>query len=529
MNSVGQKVNFVCKAFFVLMTVGFVRTSWAQSKTTCAAPVKAVNTSSPRTVVGNGTAASCTQTALATALSRGGIIRFNCGNQATILLNKQLNLPIHINTVIDGQGKITLDGQGRTRILSFNSPNFRTTRTVVTIQNMKFQNGFAAGTALPSAPAPCSRGTDVDGGGGAIYVRDGILRVINSQFTSNKGAALGPDVAGGAIYTIGSLETTIVASTFTGNSASNGGAVGALFGNPSIYNSLFDNNSALGNGANNYSETCPSRSTGNGGNAGAFYIDGSESTHIRICGTRFRNNKAGARAFGGAIFRAINSNSEGVNIDRSLFAGNRAPSGGAIYANNLTLLINASTLRGNVATAGHGGGVFLTNGALTFINSTFYNNQSTGGLGGGVAAINTVGSFLNLTFAQNKANSGPGYFGAALHADRPLEIRNTLYVQNISSDCYNPMSCSWGHNTGQANMQWPRQRNACAEQDNLCGSGTSFRNPLISSALAQNGGPTPTLLPSVSSPARQKGIQCPPTDQRGIARSRASCTLGAVE
>ena len=38
--------------------------------------------------VGSGTAASCTETALANALAKGGVIRFNCGGAATITLRR---------------------------------------------------------------------------------------------------------------------------------------------------------------------------------------------------------------------------------------------------------------------------------------------------------------------------------------------------------------------------------------------------------------------------------------------------------
>ncbi len=130
----------------------------------------------PTTVtVGSGTAASCTETALANALAKGGVIRFNCGGAATITLTSQKTLRTNVNTTLDGQGKITLDGRGTTRLLYYSSPNFQATKTVVTIQNLTLQNGAASGTPIPVAPAPCSQGTKNDGGGAAIYIRDGTV------------------------------------------------------------------------------------------------------------------------------------------------------------------------------------------------------------------------------------------------------------------------------------------------------------------------------------------------------------------
>ena len=78
-------------------------------------------------------------------------------------------------------------------------------------------------------------------------MRDGNLTVIDSIFTNNQAAPLGPDTGGGAIYIQGSKHgALIVGSTFTNNTASNAGAVGGLFAELDIYNSLFTGNTATG-------------------------------------------------------------------------------------------------------------------------------------------------------------------------------------------------------------------------------------------------------------------------------------------
>src|SRR5579872_2136360 len=46
---------------------------------TCSLPAKPVDVSKPTTVVGTGTAASCTEGALASAIAAGGIVTFDCG------------------------------------------------------------------------------------------------------------------------------------------------------------------------------------------------------------------------------------------------------------------------------------------------------------------------------------------------------------------------------------------------------------------------------------------------------------------
>ena len=54
----------------------------------------------------------------------------------------------------------------------------------------------------------------------------------------------------GGHFVAGLLETMIVASRFSGNASANGGAIGSLFGAVSVYESVFDTNSATGYGGN---------------------------------------------------------------------------------------------------------------------------------------------------------------------------------------------------------------------------------------------------------------------------------------
>ena len=101
-----------------------------------------------------------------------------------------------------------------------------------------------------ASQAACSQGYD-DGQEGALFMRDGNLTVIDAIFSGNQAAQLGPDTGGGAIYLEGSKHgAVIVGSTFSNNSGANAGAVGALFGELDIYNSLFQNNTATGHDAN---------------------------------------------------------------------------------------------------------------------------------------------------------------------------------------------------------------------------------------------------------------------------------------
>ncbi len=335
----------------------------------CSAGVPAkgqpADTSSPTAVVGSGTAASCTFSALQAAATAGGVITFNCGDGAvTIPITATLNLPINKNTVIDGGNKITLDGGGAVRILSFNSANWMATDFGVTLQHIRLANGKATPTeAIPLAPAPCSQGWN-DGEGGALYMRDGFLTVIDSVFTNNQAAPLGPDTGGGAIYVAGSKGGVwIVGSTFTDNAGSNAGAVGGLFAELNIYNSLFTGNHAIGHDANNNDPSkCAAinndqNEIGSGGNGGAIYSDGN-SVNVTLCGDAILDNAAGDNAFGGGLFFTSNNMMGTLTITDTTMTGNTGGhwtnvstgsvtnAGTAVGTNARSITITNSTVQG---------------------------------------------------------------------------------------------------------------------------------------------------------------------------------------
>jgi predicted outer membrane repeat protein len=353
--------------------------------------------------------------------------------------------------------------------------------------------------------------------------------VWNTVFRNNVGAAVGPDVGGGAIYTLGSLGTTIVGSTFVSNRAANGGAIGSLFGDLSIYNSRFSSNQATGNGANSINSACSVNGgeSGNGGNGGAIAMDGAEVYGVNVCGSTFTSNAAGSGALGGAIFRTPDAAIQTTTIDRSSFVGNTAPSGGALYFHNSNLIMTASTLSGNTA-SGNGGGVFADSSTLTFTNDTFADNITEKGLGGSIVLFGNGGTLQNVTFAGNQATGGSGYFGAAIAGGTKLTISNTLFSGNTTQDCGSPMACSVGSSAGTGDLQWPATHSVCATADLACTGGTVFSNPQLG-VLQGNGGPTQTMAPLPGSPALGLGQNCPATDQRGVARPPGGCTAGAVQ
>ena len=196
-------------------------------------------------------------------------------------------------------------------------------------------------------------------------MRDGNLSVIDCTFSHNNAAPLGPDTGGGAIYLLGSKSgMTIAGSIFTDNHASNAGAIGGLFATERIYDSVFQNNSATGNGANNND---PSRCSamnndqneiGSGGNGGAIYQDGGNATSVVLCGVSITSNAAGAGAFGGGVFMTSNDFSGPITIQDSVITGNTGGYwtqvkqgsvtnlGTAFGVNALSASVSNSTLQG---------------------------------------------------------------------------------------------------------------------------------------------------------------------------------------
>lgn len=500
----------------------------------CAAPINEANTTSVAPRVGNGTPQSCTQAALQAEITRGGIITFNCGTApATIRLTSTLQVPANLNTVIDGGGKITLDGNNAVRILNLAQNNYRTNRNGLTLQHIALINGRAPATGFvpqdPNNPR-CAYGYPSSGSGGAINVRDARLHVIDVDFRNNAAASPGPDVGGGAIYALGSLDVTIVGSRFLNNTGSNAGAVGFLQTNGGFYNSRFEGNTATGVGMNYVEgDYCPGvghpGQGGAGGNGGAIAIDGSADETQTFCGTQFIRNKSNELA--GAIFRTANRTSRPTRIERSFFQYNSARQGGAFFLSNLNPLdIVSSTFQLNSARTMAAGQIERSR--FNIVNSTFAGNSATSGMSGGLffGKTNDGQSVVrNATFANNRAENG---FSAALAGTLNFSVYNSVFSNNIAGDTSAPMQCGFSAIAGANNVQWPRNKVNGGAPDNECVNGILFADPRLGS-IGENGGPTPTFVPQANSPLRNAGRDCPSADQRGQARNTAQCTIGAVE
>ncbi|MFI6095616.1 hypothetical protein ACIA8G_08695 [Lentzea sp. NPDC051213] len=266
---------------------------------TAAVPPEAAaeDTTKPTRVIGTGAPASCTSQAVVDAVAAGGIITFNCGpNAHTIPM--AATAKVRAKTVLDGGGRITLSGQGQRRVLDQNGPR-------LVVQNITLADGSSIGDASDG------------GGGGAIMVRGGQLKVVNSRFANNKCDATGPDLGGAAIRVTDwadNVPVYVTSSTFEGGVCSNGGALSSIGTSWVVLNSLMKGNKAIGRGAN------PARAgTPGGGSGGAIYNDGNTFT-LRIAGSLIEDNQANEG--GGAVFFVSNDNSGSMSVEGSTLRRN---------------------------------------------------------------------------------------------------------------------------------------------------------------------------------------------------------------
>jgi len=240
-------------------------------------PGKPVEIAKPDSVV--NAAAPDAEDALQKALHKGGAIVLASGGQpATIKLTKPLVLRQGTKpTILDGLGLVTLDGDGKTRILQ------KEWKTELTVQRLRFQHAR------------------VDKEGAAIWHVnwDGRLTVTDCQFEDCKTTATGPDIGGGAIRVTGQKHLYVTGCSFVDCEGSNGGAICTIGCQISVIDCTFKNCRAFGYGGG--ADRGP---TGQGGIGGAIYTDGVsqnvDKKQFYIANCLFQDNRAGDHA--GAIF-----------------------------------------------------------------------------------------------------------------------------------------------------------------------------------------------------------------------------------
>lgn len=451
--------------------------------------------------VGDGSAASCTEQALHAAAAAvtgagSGTITFECGGPHTITLTSSVFLAGAVT--LDGGGEITLSGGGAVRVIELDH------YSDFVLQRITIRNGFV--------PA----GSENESGAGLLHPWFGTLEVIDVAFENNHSESQINDVGGGAIYAGGLTRAVLSGSTFVGNSGSVGGGVLSRSTNLTVYECGF-----FGNAATTWADS------GQYGNGGGLYIDRmwlDAPTDFVMCGSVFDQNHA--KQHGSALF-SYNLEASSATIDRCSFTNNDmagSPGGGtgSVYHQGVPLTLVDSTLAGN-STGAHAGGLFLGGGTDATITSSTFDGNSTPGNAGALWAGNGNVQVQNCTFANNDADYGPVIFKGQ---QGTVNLTSVVFANNTTANEFSAVACHETFGDGGGNIQWPATKNN-GNADTPCAAGAVFADPMLQ-ALADNGGPTPTMALSAGSPAIDAGTGCPEFDQRGEPRV-GPCDSGAFE
>jgi hypothetical protein len=246
------------------------------------------------------------------------------------------------------------------------------------------------------------------------------LAIGNLNFRHGGSAGSGPPPAdtsaGGAIDNNGNL--TVNGGDFTGNSASDGGAIQNGSGSLSVRNAVFDGNRAVNGGAvENNGTMVLSHSTVTGNTASS--LGGGVATAggatVADCSI------AGNTAFeGGGMWTTVTAAVTGGE-----FRGNKAAAGGGIFNDNLMTLAGSRVV-GNTA-AFSGGGVYNDLfGDVTVTSSSFRQNHAQ--TGGGIENED----FATLSRSQLYGNTA-GQFGGGIYNDWVLTVAGSQIVRNIAA------------------------------------------------------------------------------------------------
>src|SRR5262245_47704700 len=359
----------------------------------------------PPIIVGDGTPASCTETAFRYAVSLaemmgGGVIRFKCGpSPVTINVTVVDNfgfVDLSPNTTIDGDGLITLArlpiplSPNATSAAMFRiGPDASVVMKDLTISgNDLFPIAGVVVVAVNNQGTFVARNVTLEKAGLALF-NNGTASLVKSTVQRSGNEDLGLP----AIISFQQLDVDkcLFIRNDIGGAIRNGGSA-------TVVGSLFSQN-----GSHLF-----------GPDGGAMQNSGT----LTVKHSTFADNSADRR--GGAIF-----NNGTIDIKNTLFSGNAAPFGGAISSSvNGTATIVNSTFSGNHAGVpfffggGKGGG--LSNaGTITIRNSLFAENQATG-IGG---SAGEGGGIFNSPFDPVSGSTGPAI----------LVLRTSLITANTAS------------------------------------------------------------------------------------------------
>jgi hypothetical protein len=227
--------------------------------------------------------------------------------------------------------------------------------------------------------------------------------------------------------------------------------------------------------------------------------------HLTLSDANVTANDCNGYAQGGAICIPFAN----LDMTASTISGNSATWGGGIYSRAGNITLSASTLSGNSA-ANAGGAIYSHFGDIALVNSTLSGNAAT--KGGAIYASNSDITLASSTVSANSASDSGGALYSEFGNVRASDSILAGNSQGSGSDVFGIVPTGSG---------------------NLIGAVENLKL----GALADNGGPTWTMLPQAGSVAID-AIDCtgaPAMDQRVALRpdpgnaSATPCDIGAAE
>ena len=418
---------------------------------------------------------------------------------------------------------------------------FRTDWNSNSFDTLVLQNDIhltSPGCTIATRQAAASGPITIDGQGQFKIVQDCpghgvLLDDANGNATLRgvtiTGASNGTEAGGLRFAGTTAATLTITNSTFIDNSTTNkGGAIKLQQpGTLNVANSNFVNNSAVGTGID----------------GGAIDLD--QAATLNVTNSSFVNNSAGDD--GGAL--NCNHPNETMNVTGSTFTGNSTAagvgnSGGAIDAEEDTGPCTINVVDSTITTSTSGDDAAITAQStidtVTIVYSTIVNNATSPASPGPASVPATANGDDSGVGSQREVVGGPPIPVATANLEVVTPANLTVFGTVFGRPHGGP-NCSDGNGAPLTGIVDAGYNLA---DDTSCGLTTATDkqaaglDPSVG-ALANNGGPTQTLLPLTGSPLidaiTAAACQTGPatgvtTDQRGVARPQGSgCDIGAVE
>lgn len=508
-------------------------------------------------VIGNGQPASCSGAALAAAVASGGTITFNCGPGLQTIAVDAMVIPTGRHVTLEGDDHIALSGGDAIRPFVVQSGGELTLNHIIISHGKAAGNGGAIlnqGTVtLNDSSVQESQAAGETAAGGAIFNDGGLLFANRTTILNNRAyAAAGIDnVKGTAVLKAIRIEDNIaqlyggiasdgVLSLFDSMIRNNiaaevsgyGGGISQVKGSMTIQGSTIISNSAplyFGGGLAVFDgqltmEESQILSNTSGLGGGGLFVSPTGAAEVTVRNSLIAHNATTMQnppdnlvnTFGGGIY-----NNRTLHLDQVTVRENTSSLGGGLFTYSTgEMTVHNSLFTGN--SAAHGGAMYLTGQQQELINVTISNNSASID-GGGI--LFSVGA-INLTHVTIFGNASPA--GANVYNNG---VSVPTFANTILAAPQNSANCGFAAGSSVQSLGYNlASDNSCpltASGDRQNAAGDAGLGP-----LADNGGPTLSHLPNPGSPAIDSAddTRCPAADQRGYPRpAGSSCDIGAIE